>query len=144
MPTGIGTTAQLSTTSGISSVADYAKSALGLSTSTASKKSQKIVDSLKEDIKSKQLQKEQITDMLLLLDLDLDMYDALITNIDKNIPSPINDINTKITAVQDAYRARITNGCKNDLEWVLIGTQTIAGVGTVGPKTYNKIGRAHV
>ena len=42
MPTGIGTTAQLSTTSGISSVADYAKSALGLSTSTASKKSQKI------------------------------------------------------------------------------------------------------
>ena len=137
MPTGIGTTAQLSTTSGISSVADYAKSALGLSTSTASKKSQRIIDSLKEDVRSKRLQKEQITDMLLLLDIDLDMYDALITNIDKNIPSPINDINTKITTVQDAYRARITNGCKNDLEWVLIGTQTIAGIGTVGPKTYN-------
>jgi hypothetical protein len=137
MATGIGTTAQLSTTSGISSVANYAKSALGLSTSTAPKKYQRIIDSLKEDVGSKQLQKEQMTDMLLLIDIDLDMYDELITNIDKNIPSPISIVNTKITAVQDAYRARITNGCKNDLEWVLIGSQTIAGVGTVGPKVYN-------
>jgi hypothetical protein len=137
MPTGIGTTAQLSTTSGISSVANYAKSALGLSTSTSSKKSQRIIDSLKEEVTSKEVQKEQMTDMLLLLDIDLDMYDALITNIDKNIPAPINEINTKITAVQDAYRARITNGCKNDLEWVLIDTKTVIGFGTVGPKLYN-------
>lgn len=137
MTTGIGTTATLGTVSGVSDAATNVRSALGLSTSTASTKSRRIVDSLREDMQSKEIQKEQMTDMLLLLDIDLDMYDELIVNIDSYIPPLVNQINTKITAVQNAYRARITNGCKNDLEWVLIGTRTVAGVGTVGPKTYN-------
>jgi hypothetical protein len=120
MSTGIGTTSQLSATSGVAQASTYIQSALGLSTSTSSKKSERIIDSLKSEVESKKTQKEQISDMLLLLDIDLDMYDELITNIDKNIPVPINEINTKITAVQDAYRARISNGCKNDLEWVVV------------------------
>ena len=120
MPTGIGTTAQLSKTSGVAQAAPSIQSILGLSTSTDSKKSKRIIASMKSEVESKKVQKEQINDMLLLLDIDLDMYDELITNIDKNIPTPINEINTKITAVQDAYRARITNGCKNDLEWVIV------------------------
>lgn len=137
MSTGIGTTAQLSTTSGVAEAATSIRSILGLSTSTSQKKSQKIIDSLKTEIESKKVQKEQISDMLLLLDIDLDMYDELITNIDKKFPSLIDEINTKITAVGNAYRARIANGCKNDLEWVLTSSKTISGIGTIGPKTYN-------
>jgi hypothetical protein len=137
MSTGIGTTSQLSTTSGVSEAATSIKSILGLSTSTSQTKVQRIIDSLKTELQSKKVQKEQINDMLLLLDIDLDMYDELIVNIDKKFPSYINDINTKITAVGDAYRARIANGCKNDLEWVLISSKTITGIGTIGPKVYN-------
>jgi len=137
MPTGIGTTSQLSTTSGVADAATSIRSVLGLSTSASQRKSQKIIESLKIELESKKVQKEQINDMLLLLDIDLDMYDELIVNIDKKFPSYINDINTKITAVGDAYRARIANGCKNDLEWVLISSRTVTGIGTIGPKTYN-------
>ena len=120
MTTGTGTTSQLTTTSGVAQAATYIQSILGLSTSTNPKKSQRIIDSMKSEVESKKTQKEQISDMLLLLDIDLDMYDELIANIDKKIPSPIDEINTKITSVQDAYRARITNGCKNDLQWVAV------------------------
>ena len=137
MSTGIGTTAQLSKTSGVAQAANSIKGILGISTSTSSKKSVKIIDSLKTELESKKVQKEQINDMLLLLDIDLDMYDELITNIDKKIPSYIDEINTKITDFSNAYRARIANGCKNDLEWVLISSKTILGIGTIGPKTYN-------
>lgn len=137
MSTGIGTTSQLSTTSGVADAATFIKSILGISTSTSQRKSQKIIESLKIELESKKVQKEQINDMLLLLDIDLDMYDELIVNIDEKFPPYINDINTKITTVGNAYRARITNGCKNDLEWVLISSKTVIGVGTIGPQTYN-------
>ena len=141
MATGIGTTSQLTNTSGVNQASSSIKSALGLSTSTAPSKSQRIIDSMKAEIESKKTQKIQISDMLLLLDIDLDMYDELIVNIDKNIPSPINEINQKITAVQNAYRARITNGCKNDLEWVETESRLVAGLygsvfQTVRVKTY--------
>jgi hypothetical protein len=139
MATGIGTTSQLSTTSGVAQAATYIQSVLGLSTSTDPRKSQRIIDSMKSEVESKKTQKEQISDMLLLLDIDLDTYDELITNIDKKIPSPIDEINTKITSVQDAYRARITNGCKNDLEWVEVASPKELfwfGIGTKQTTTY--------
>lgn len=125
MSTGIGTTASLSTTSGVSDAAVYIQRALGLSTSTSTKKYQRIIDSIKNEIDSKREQYEQINDLLLLIDIDLDLYDELITNIDKKIPQPIQEINTKTTAVQDAYRNRVNVGCKNDLHWVLQSSQTI-------------------
>lgn len=132
MSTGIGTTSSLSTTSGVSEASVIMQKALGLSTSTSPKKSVRIIDSLKREIESKQQQYDQINDLLLLVDTDLDMYDELITNIDSRIPEPIQEINTKITAVQDAYRNRINIGCKNDLHWVLQSTQTVSGIDTLG------------
>ena len=132
MATGIGTTASLSTTSGVSDASVYIQRALGLSTSTSSKKTVRIIDSMKSEIESKKQQYEQINDLLLLLDLDLDMYSELILNIDEKIPTPIQEINTKITSVQDAYRNRVNIGCKNDLHWVLQSTQTVSGIDTLG------------
>lgn len=132
MSTGIGTTSTVSNTSGVSEAAVYIQKSLGLSTSTSSKKSVKILSSLKDDLESKKQQYEQMNDLLLLVDIDLDMYDELITNIDSRIPEPIEEINTKITAVQDAYRNRVSIGCKNDLHWVLQSTQTVSGINTLG------------
>jgi hypothetical protein len=132
MSIGIGTTSSLSSTSGVSDASTLIQKALGLSTSTSSSKSRKIIDSMKSEIESKQQQYEQINDLLLLIDIDLDMYDELITNIDTRIPTPIQEINTKITAVQDAYRNRVNIGCKNDLHWVLQSTQTVSGIDTLG------------
>lgn len=139
MSIGIGTSTQLTTTSGVNEASSYIKSTLGLSTSLAPKKSQRIIDSMKVDLESKKIQKDQMSDMLLLLDVDLDMYDELIVNIDKNIPTPIQEINTKITAVQDAYRDRIVNGCRNDLQWVQVSSPTPLfrfGVGQQSTTTY--------
>lgn len=132
MPTGIGTTSLLSTTSGVSNASTLIQRTLGLSTSTSSSRSRRIIDSMRSEIESKQQQYEQINDLLLLIDIDLDMYDELITNIDTRIPTPIQEINTKITAVQDAYRNRVNIGCKNDLHWVLQSTQTVSGIDTLG------------
>lgn len=132
MSIGIGTTSSLSSTSGVSDASTLIQKALGLSTSTSPKKSLKIIDSMKSEIESKRQQYEQINDLLLLIDIDLDMYDELITNIDTRIPTPIQEINTKITAVQDAYRNRVNIGCKNDLHWVLQSTQTVSGIDTLG------------
>jgi hypothetical protein len=132
MSTGIGTTSSLGTTSGVSEASVILQKALGLSTSTSSQKSTKIIDSLKSELESKQQQYDQINDLLLLVDIDLDMYDELITNIDSRIPEPIEEINTKITAVQDAYRDRVDIGCKNDLHWVLQSTKTVSGIDTLG------------
>lgn len=130
MPTGIGTTARVSKET--SEQQTYIQSALGLSTSNSPKKSNRIRDSLRADIESKSSQAVQVNDILLLLDIDLDQYDELIVNIDEKIPSPITEINTKITAVQDAYRDRVSIGCKSDLEWVFQSSKTVTGFGSDG------------
>jgi len=127
MATGIGTTAQVSSKTSDAQV--LLQGALGLSTSNASTKQQRIIDSLNDEITRKKQQKEEISDILLLQDIDLDMYDELIVNIDKKIPPLISAINTKIAAVDAAYEARITGDGRSDLTWTVESTQTVNKVG---------------
>lgn len=137
MATGIGTTAQVSSTTSDAQV--LLKGALGLSTSNASTKQQRIIDSLNDEITRKKQQKEEITDILLLQDIDLDMYDELIVNIDKKIPPLVKAINDKIAAVDDAYEARITGDGRSDLTWTVQSTQTVTqalGGGSVTTTKY--------
>ena len=94
---------------------------MGLSTSTSGKKKHRIVDSLEADQKSKELQLEQIKDLVLLIDIDLDMYDELIVNIDKQIPSLIKEINDATDEVDAAYEARIAQDVRSELKWVVTG-----------------------
>ena len=119
MATGIGTTAQVQSSTTDSQV--LIQSTLGLSTSTSGKKKQRIVDSLKADQKSKEDQLEQIKDLVLLIDIDLDMYDELIVNIDKQIPSLIKEINDATDEVDAAYEARIAQDVRSELKWVVTG-----------------------
>ena len=119
MATGIGTTAQVQSSTTDSQV--LIQSTLGLSTSTSGKKKDRIVDSLEADQKSKELQLEQIKDLVLLIDIDLDMYDELIVNIDKQIPSLIKEINDATDEVDAAYEARIAQDVRSELKWVVTG-----------------------
>ena len=119
MATGIGTTAQVQSSTTDSQV--LIQGALGLSTSTSGKKKQRIIDSLAADQKSKEVQLEQIKDLVLLIDIDLDMYDELIVNIDKQIPSLIKEINDATDEVDAAYEARIAQDVRSELRWVVTG-----------------------
>ena len=62
---------------------------------------------------------EVIAEQLALKDVIIDEYDELINKLDDKIPPLISPINTKIKAVETAYRARITHGCRSDLAWQL-------------------------
>ena len=119
MATGIGTTAQVQSSTTDSQV--LIQSTLGLSTSTSGKKKDRIVDSLEADQRAKELQLEQIKDLVLLIDIDLDMYDELIVNIDKQIPSLIKEINDATDEVDAAYEARIAQDVRSELKWVVTG-----------------------
>ena len=119
MATGIGTTAQVQSSTTDSQV--LIQSTLGLSTSTSGKKKSRIIDSLEADQRSKELQLEQIKDLVLLIDIDLDMYDELIVNIDKQIPSLIKEINDATDEVDAAYEARIAQDVRSELKWVVTG-----------------------
>lgn len=123
MAIGIGTTAKVSSTT--SSAQTQIQGALGLSTSVSDRKQQKIIDSIKTDIKNKLQQREEVTDILLLQDIDLDMYDELIVNIDKKIPDLINEINVAVANVDAAYEARIDGDGRSDLKWETIVTDVI-------------------
>ena len=117
MATGIGTTAQVQSSTTDSQV--FIQSALGLSTSSSGKKKQRIIDSLAADQRSKEVQLEQIKDLVLLIDIDLDMYDELIVNIDKQIPTLIKEINDATDEVDAAYEARIAQDVRSDIKWVV-------------------------
>lgn len=117
MATGIGTTAQVQSSTTDSQV--FIQSALGLSTSTSGKKKNRIVASLGADQRAKELQIEQIKDLVLLIDIDLDMYDELIVNIDKQLPSLLKEINDAADEVGAAYVARVNQDVRSDLKWLV-------------------------
>jgi hypothetical protein len=70
-------------------------------------------------------QVEQLQELLTIQDAILDEYDELIEKCDKKNYPMIPEINTKIKAVSDAYKARIAEGCLSDLTWVLQETKTL-------------------
>ena len=77
----------------------------------------KIKKDLKDLIASKTKQREQILDLLSLKDVIIDEMDALIINIDSNLPPLFDEINDEINKVKAAYDARINAGCRSALYW---------------------------
>ena len=77
----------------------------------------KIKKDLKDLIASKTKQREQILDLLSLKDVLIDEMDALIINIDSNLPPLFDEINDEINKVKEAYDARINAGCRSALYW---------------------------
>ena len=85
---------------------------------------QDIVNELKEELESKIKQREGCLDQLKLVDVTLDKMDKIIKRIDKDAQSHIDAINPYLTAVADAYKARIDAGCRSGLEWVITSQET--------------------
>jgi len=87
-------------------------------------KSQQIIDDLRADIASKKQQRRAILSQLSLLDVQIDRYDDIIKNIDKEAIGLISSINSSINAVAGAYDSVIDSGCKTDLAWVEVDKWT--------------------
>ena len=71
-------------------------------------------------------QVEAMTEQLSIADAIADEYDELIEALDQKTVPLVSEINTTITAVQDAYDARITAGCLSPLIWQLQTSDTVS------------------
>lgn len=80
-------------------------------------------------------QVDQLEELLAIKDAILDEYDELIEKCDKKNYPMIPEINTKIKAVADAYKARISAGCLSDLTWVLKEESTMYSKAYMGEQT---------
>ena len=83
-----------------------------------------ILVELKQKLKYTRDSRDAILDQLKLKDVQIDKIDILIGNIDKKIPPLLKIVNDKIDELKAAYDARISNGCRNDLKWVVTETGT--------------------
>jgi len=75
---------------------------------------------LEEEIEILENQKDAIRSEVTLLDTQLDRYDVIIENIDRDLVPLINEINVGINSVKNAYDNRVSIGCKNDLSWEVV------------------------
>ena len=76
-----------------------------------------ITKRLRESREQKKDQVDQMQEQLTIVDAVIDEYDELILKMDGKIPPLIKPINVDITAVETAYRNRISHGCRSDLAW---------------------------
>ena len=83
---------------------------------------QEIIDDLAENIKLKTEEREIMLDQLSFMDIEIDKIDVIIKRIDENVPPLAKEINDEIDKVKVAYEARISAGCRSDLEWVIDGS----------------------
>ena len=82
---------------------------------------QEIIDDLAENIELKTKEREIMLDQLSFMDIEIDKIDVIIKRIDENIPPLAKEINDEINKVKAAYDARISAGCRSDLQWVQDG-----------------------
>ncbi len=81
---------------------------------------------LREQRKQAKDQVEAMTEQLSIADAIADEYDELIEALDQKTVPLVSEINTSITAVKDAYDARIAAGCLSPLIWQLQKTDTVS------------------
>ncbi|MAA58483.1 MAG: hypothetical protein CL855_08510 [Cryomorphaceae bacterium] len=81
---------------------------------------------LRQQRRQAKSQVEAMTEQLAIADAIADEYDELINALDQKTVPLVSEINTTITAVKDAYDARITAGCLSPLIWQLQATDTVS------------------
>lgn len=82
------------------------------------------LNKLNYDYKLTQTQISQIKDELLLLDAEIDLIDEVIAALDGKALDLINQLNSLITEVANAYKTRVSIGCRSDLVWKQVGSST--------------------
>lgn len=86
--------------------------------------SDEIVSDLKNELNNKIRQRETVIDQLLLLDIEIDGYDKILRNMDREVLKLTDPINKAADKVKKAYDARIEADCKTDLVWKSGDTRT--------------------
>jgi len=81
--------------------------------------SQEVIAELEIELEAKIKEREAILDELSLLDLQIDKYDVLIKEIDKEALGAVSALNGEINNVKAAYDARISSGVRSNLVWQL-------------------------
>lgn len=89
-----------------------------------------------EELDYKIAEVQMIKDQLTLMDVRIDRYDTIISNIDQQIIPLIDEINVAISSVKTAYDNRIAAKCKNNLYWELTSTQSYGGRYAVSETVY--------
>jgi hypothetical protein len=82
------------------------------------------IGDLEAELEQKTAEREMLVDQLALLDVQIDKYDTVIENMDKSVLPLLNEINVAISSVKTAYDNRIAIGCKSNLYWKLISSNT--------------------
>lgn len=83
-----------------------------------------ILEELRQKLKYATDARDAILDQIKLKDVQIDKIDVLIGNIDKKIPPLLKEINDAIDDLKAAYDARISDGCRSDLKWEVVSTNT--------------------
>ena len=102
--------------------------------------SREVIKELEEELDRKIKERESILDELSLLDLQLDKYDVLIKEIDKEALGAVTVLNNEVYNVKSAYDARIASGVRTNLVWELQSDVTLGfGTQTSNIKTYEVV-----
>jgi hypothetical protein len=64
---------------------------------------------------------EDSSERIIELDGQKGAYDDIIISLDNDILNEVNDVNSKIITVSDAYQDRINVGCRTDVFWRRVG-----------------------
>lgn len=99
--------------------------------------SQEVIEELELELEQKIKERESILDELSLLDLQIDKYDVLIKEIDKEALGAVSILNGEVNNVKAAYDARISSGVRSNLVWQLQSDVTFTvGSASTNIKTY--------
>lgn len=105
--------------------------------------SQQVIEELELELDRKIKEREAILDELSLIDLQIDKYDVLIKEIDKEALGAVSVLNSAISAVKSSYDARIDAGVRSNLVWELQSQVSTSpfGVGsaTTSIQTYKAV-----
>ncbi len=97
-----------------------------------------IAQRLREARENTKKESTALSEQLAIIDAVIDEYDELIIKLDSKLPGYIQPLNTRVQQVSNAYHARISHGCRNDLAWVEVdsGVMNYFGGGEQEVKVY--------
>jgi hypothetical protein len=83
-----------------------------------------IIADLKQELSNKISQRETILDQLQLADVEIDGYDKILRNMDREVLKLTEPITKAADKLKNAYDDRIESDCKTDLIWEMGETRT--------------------
>jgi len=102
--------------------------------------SQEVIAELELELERKIKEREAILDELSLIDLQIDKYDVLIKEIDREALVAATFLNNEVYNVKSAYDSRIESGVRSNLKWELQSSVSL-GFGSLQTniKTYKVV-----